>query len=41
VDGLRFVRAGVNSARKGWLTAANVLNCLPLADVTKWLEARK
>lgn len=40
-DGLAFVRAGVNSARKGWLTPANVLNCLPLADVTKWLEARR
>jgi DNA polymerase (family 10) len=40
-DGLAFVRAGINSARKGWLTRENVLNCRPLADVRNWLEARR
>jgi DNA polymerase (family 10) len=40
-DGLAFVRAGINSARKGWLTKENVLNCRSLADVKKWLEGRE
>jgi DNA polymerase (family 10) len=40
-EGLAFVRAGINSARKGWLTRENVLNCRTLAEVRKWLEARK
>ncbi|MBM3852709.1 MAG: DNA polymerase/3'-5' exonuclease PolX [Verrucomicrobia bacterium] len=38
--GLRHVRAGVNAARKGWLTAEQVLTAWPLARVTDWL-ARK
>jgi DNA polymerase (family X) len=40
-EGLAYVRAGINSARKGWLTPGNVLNCRPLADVKEWLEARR
>jgi DNA polymerase (family 10) len=36
--GLEFVRAGVNAARKGWLTAKQVLNTRPLAEVTKFLK---
>ncbi len=36
--GLEFVRAGVNAARKGWLTAKQVLNTRPLAEVAKYLK---
>jgi DNA polymerase (family 10) len=36
--GLEFVRAGVNAARKGWLTAEQVLNTRPLAEVEKFLK---
>jgi DNA polymerase (family 10) len=36
--GLQEVRAGINSARKGWLTKENILNTRSLADVRKWLE---
>jgi DNA polymerase (family 10) len=36
--GLEFVRAGVNAARKGWLTAKQVLNTRPLAEVEKFLK---
>jgi DNA polymerase (family 10) len=39
--GLEFVRAGVNAARKGWLTVKQVLNTRPLAEVEKFLESRK
>ena len=38
--GLRFVVAGVNVARKGWLTKRNILNTRPLAEV-KAAFARK
>jgi DNA polymerase (family 10) len=40
-DGLRHVAAGVNSARKGWLTRAQVLNTRGLAGVQQWLKERK
>jgi DNA polymerase (family 10) len=36
--GLEFVRAGVNAARKGWLTAKDVLNTRPLAEVEKFFK---
>jgi DNA polymerase (family 10) len=36
-DGLAHVRAGINSARKGWLTRDNVLTTRSLADVRAWL----
>ena len=39
-EGLKHVRAGVGIARKGWLTAENVLNTRPLAVIVKWLEGR-
>jgi DNA polymerase (family 10) len=39
--GLEFVRAGVNAARKGWLTAKQVLNTRPLAEMEKFIELRK
>jgi DNA polymerase (family X) len=41
VDGLGYVAAGVNAARKGWLRREHVINTLPLADVTTWLAARR
>ncbi len=36
--GLDQVRAGINSARKGWLTKENVLNTAPLAAVRQRLR---
>jgi DNA polymerase (family 10) len=40
--GLEFVRAGVNAARKGWLTPSQVLNTRPLAEVAAFFKkARK
>ncbi|HEY4988722.1 MAG TPA: DNA polymerase/3'-5' exonuclease PolX [Opitutaceae bacterium] len=39
--GLGFVRAGVNAARKGWLTRENVVNALSLAKVDAWLAAKR
>jgi DNA polymerase (family 10) len=39
-EGLAHVRAGINSARKGWLTKENVLNTRSLAEVKKWLRQR-
>jgi DNA polymerase (family 10) len=38
--GLAHVRAGVNAARKGWLTREAVLNTRPLAEVKKHFKAR-
>jgi DNA polymerase (family 10) len=39
-EGLAHVRAGVNAARKGWLTKDAVLNTRSLADVRKFLKGR-
>ncbi len=39
--GLMHVRAGVNAARKGWLTKAQVLNTRSLADVKTYFAARR
>ena len=39
-EGLTHVRAGINSARKGWLTKEQVLNTRTLAEVKAWLAAR-
>ena len=39
--GLAHVRAGINSARKGWLTREQVLNTRPLAEVQAWLRKRR
>ena len=38
---LEFVRAGVNSARKGWLTRENVVNTLPLEEIEAWLAKKR
>ncbi len=40
-DQLAFVDAGVRVARKGWLTAGQVLNTQPLKEVRKRLARRK
>ena len=39
-DGLQHVRYGVGIARKGWLTAEQVITTYPLERVKKWLAAR-
>ncbi len=39
-EGLAHVRAGVNAARKGWLTKDAVLNTRSLVDVCKFLNER-
>jgi DNA polymerase (family X) len=39
-SGLQFVRAGINSARKGWLTRKNVVNTLPLKSMVAWLAKK-
>jgi DNA polymerase (family 10) len=36
--GLGYVRAGVRTGRKGWLTKAQVFNTRPLKDVSAWLK---
>jgi DNA polymerase (family 10) len=41
VAGLDFCRAGINSARKGGLTAAQVLNSRSLFEIQKYLKDRK
>jgi DNA polymerase (family 10) len=38
--GLGHVRAGINSARKGWLTREHILNTRSLAEVEKYFAAR-
>ncbi|MDE3084722.1 MAG: DNA polymerase/3'-5' exonuclease PolX, partial [Verrucomicrobiota bacterium] len=38
--GLKHVRAGVNAARKGWLTADRVLNTWPLKEVKAFLQQK-
>ena len=38
--GLDYVRAGINAARKGWLTAEQVLNTRSLAAVREYLRTR-
>lgn len=39
--GLILARAGVNVARKGWLTAGHVLNTRPLTAMKDWLAGRR
>jgi DNA polymerase (family X) len=40
-DGLIYVRAGINSARKGWLTRENVVNTMSLAKTEAWLARKR
>ena len=41
VDELSFITAGPNQARRGWLTATDVLNTLPLAALLKTLTRKR
>lgn len=38
---LAYVRAGINSARKGWLTREQVINTRPLTEVKALLNAKR
>lgn len=40
-EALTYVRAGVNVARKGWLTKNQIVNTKPLAEMKAWLEKRR
>jgi DNA polymerase (family 10) len=39
--GLFDITYGIDTARRGWCTANDVLNTLPLPDLLKWLRARR
>lgn len=41
VEGLGVVPYGVGIARKGWLTAGDVVNTLPLPKMKSWLKDRR
>lgn len=41
IEHLDFVEAGINVARKGWLTRSSVVNTLPLREVRKALARRR
>ncbi len=41
VDNIKFTEYGVGIARKGWLTAKEVFNTLPVQEMEKALKARK
>jgi DNA polymerase (family 10) len=40
-SGLADVAYGIDTARRGWCTAADVLNTLPLSDLLLWLRRRR
>jgi DNA polymerase (family 10) len=40
-DDIQYIAVGVGIARKGWLTKKDVINCMTLKEVTKWLAERK
>lgn len=40
-EGLQHVRAGINAARKGWLTKDHILNTRSLAEVKRYFAERK
>ncbi len=41
VSHLDFMRYGVLTARRGWVVPAAVINCWPLAELKRWLAARR
>jgi DNA polymerase (family 10) len=41
VEHLRFMRYGVDQARRGWIEKAHVLNTLPWSDFQRWLRRRR
>ena len=40
-DGLQVLHFGVLQARKGWLTRADVVNCLPLGEIEEALAVKR
>jgi DNA polymerase (family 10) len=41
IDGLEDIRYGVNIARKGWLEAQDIVNCMGLGEMRKFLSLRR
>jgi DNA polymerase (family X) len=41
VDQLRFMRYGVDQARRGWLEKRHVVNTMPWPDFQRWLRRRR
>jgi len=41
IAGLDDIAYGIDTARRGWCTAADVLNAKPLADLLTWLRRRR
>ena len=39
--GLSDIAYGIDTARRGWCTAGDVLNAMPLAELLDWLKARR
>jgi DNA polymerase (family 10) len=40
-EGLKDVRYGIHTARKGWLTKDDVINCLPADEIKQVLSAKR
>jgi DNA polymerase (family 10) len=40
-EDLEYVRAGINAARKGWLTRENVVNTRPINSMEGWLARKR
>jgi DNA polymerase (family 10) len=40
VRSLQDLWFGIGAARKGWLTRGDVINCLPLSDVKRFLKEK-
>jgi DNA polymerase (family 10) len=40
-EGLQDIAYGIDTARRGWCTASDVLNTLALSDLKTWLERRR
>jgi len=41
IEGLQNLYFGIGTARKGWLTKNDVVNCLPLSKVIPVLSAKR
>lgn len=41
VEQLRFMRYGIDQARRGWLEKGHVLNAMPWGKLQKWLRRRR
>jgi DNA polymerase (family 10) len=38
-DQMHFMRYGVGTARRAWLEAEDILNCLPAEDLLEWFKS--